>query len=301
MLSLPDIKTANDVTARIREIVRYLRHSSKETALVFTALFAGVLAFWLLQFDGSKQFPEFISKENWQKFSNYASLALFVLSGLLIGWAYLRVWRQIISPPESQYAVRPTALKGPMAFGPQDAELFRRLGRQVETRTLLDWILNDQIGLIVIKGDSGAGKTSLLRAGLPDLLAKQSPPIEYHYWEAIPDRADTGLLNAVKAGWTATPDAPIPQKLSELDTLGLSNGHRVVVLDQFEQLLPTKSAHQPIFQLLQNAAVTAMPPHRITFIVAFRADYASTWFDFQYDQLASGSNLTLGALVRQRR
>jgi hypothetical protein len=42
----------------------------------------------------------------------------------------------------------------------------------------------------------------------------------------------------------------------------------------------------PVFQLLKNVAVTAMPPHRITYIVVFRRDYASTWLDFQNDQLA---------------
>jgi hypothetical protein len=173
-----------------------------------------------------------------------------------------------------------------MSFGPHDAELFRRLGRGTEISTLLDWILNEQIGLIVIKGESGAGKTSLLRAGLPAMLAKQSPPIAYHYWEAVPDQAGTGFLNAVKAGWGTTVDAAVPQRLSDLGGSGQHGCRRVIVLDQFEQLSPTKGAHQPIFRLLRNAAVMAMPPHGITYIVAFRADYASTWFDFQYDQLA---------------
>ena len=52
-----------------------------------------------------------------------------------------------------------------------------------------------------------------------------------------------------------------------------------------EQLSPNKDAHQPIFRLLKNAVVTARPPHRLTYIVAFRRDYAPTWLDFQYDQL----------------
>ena len=173
-----------------------------------------------------------------------------------------------------------------MAFGPHDAALFRRLGRETETGTLLDWVLNEQIGLIVIKGDSGAGKTSLLRAGLPSLLAKQSPPIEYHYWEAVPQQASTGLLNAVKAGWAATGDSPVPQKLTDLEASNQSNGRRVIVLDQFEQLVQTKGAHDPIFRLLRNVVVTTTPPHRTTYIVAFRGEYASSWLDFEYDQLA---------------
>lgn len=81
---------------------------------------------------------------------------------------------------------------------------------------MIRFILDDQIGLIVVKGDSGAGKTSLLRAALPGLLAKQLPPIAYHYWEAIPEQAETGLLKAVKFGWTESPEAPVPQQLIDL-------------------------------------------------------------------------------------
>jgi hypothetical protein len=79
--------------------------------------------------------------------------------------------------------LRPTAIKGPTAFGPHDADLFRRLGRKADTATLLNHILNDQISLVVVSGESGAGKTSLLRAGLGSVLKNQNLAIEYHYWE----------------------------------------------------------------------------------------------------------------------
>jgi hypothetical protein len=54
-----------------------------------------------------------------------------------------------------------------MAFGPEDGLLFQRLGRDHELAQLLSLTLNDQIPLIVVMGESGVGKTSLLRAGLP--------------------------------------------------------------------------------------------------------------------------------------
>jgi hypothetical protein len=240
---------------------------------------------WLVRGDQAKQFGSYWLKDDWQRFSESASLVLFIIGVALFAWAVIRIWKEAAPPPESGDAVRPTVIKGPLAFGPHDAEIFRRLGRENETATLLNFILDEQIGLIVVKGDSGAGKTSLLRAGLPGLLAKQSPPIAYHYWEAIPDQAETGLLNAVKSGWAASPEAPVPQQLIDLDAEHPQAGRRVIVLDQFEQLSPSKNEHAAIFQLLKRAAVLAMPPHRMTYIVAFRADYSSTWLNFEYDQL----------------
>jgi hypothetical protein len=285
MNTLPDITFANDLIARLREIIRYLRRSPKATSLGCAAVMAAGVAF-LVRSDQAKQLGELIFKDDWLNICGYTSSALFVLSVLLFASTCLLLWKELTPPPETKDIVRPTALKGPMAFGPHDIELFRRLGRETETATLLNWILDEQIGLIVIKGASGAGKTSLLRAGLPGLLLKQSPPIEYHYWEAVPDQAATGLLNAVKAGWLVTNGTLVPEKLSDLGTSDQHDVRRVIVLDQFEQISPNKSAHKSIFRLLKNVALTAKPPHKITYIVLFRADYASNWFDFQYDQLA---------------
>ena len=40
---------------------------------------------------------------------------------------------------------RPAAVKGPPSFGPQDGELFQGLGRADELRTLLGYVLDDQV------------------------------------------------------------------------------------------------------------------------------------------------------------
>jgi hypothetical protein len=284
MLLLPDTKNAEQVTAWLREIVRSLRHSSLRASLVLFALLSFAAA-WLVRGDQAKSFGSYWLKDDWQRFSESASLILLAVGGALFLGAFFRIWKEAIPPPESVDAVRPTVIKGPLAFGRHDAEIFRRLGRENETATLLNLILDDQIGLIVVKGDSGAGKTSLLRAGLPGLLANQSPPIAYHYWEAIPEQAETGLLNAVTSEWAESHEAPVPEQLIDLNAEHPHAGRRVIVLDQFEQLSPSKSEHAAIFQLLMHAAVLAMPPHRMTYIVAFRADYSSTWLNFEYDQL----------------
>jgi hypothetical protein len=90
MLPLPDIKTAKDVAAQIREGVRFPRYSSKATSLVFIALFIAGVA-WLGQSDQVKQFGQLISifKDDWQNVSRYASLPLYVSSGLVFCWAII--------------------------------------------------------------------------------------------------------------------------------------------------------------------------------------------------------------------
>jgi hypothetical protein len=280
----PDIKTAEDVTGRIRQVIGYLRYSPKETSLVFAALAAAGIG-WLVRSDPAKLVGEVIFGDHGPKIT-ITSVALWGLAGVLLILAFILIWRQVAAPPASTDAApRPTAIKGPMSFGPRDAELFRRLGRETETSRLLDWIVDDQIGPIVLKGNSGAGKTSLLRAGLPAVLATHPSPIGYIYLEAVPDQAVTRLLNAVKAGWGTTDNGTVPQKLNDLSSSGEDSKRRVIVLDQFEQLSPSNSTHQPIFRLLRNT-VLGMPPYKTTYIVAFREDYASTWLDFQHEQLA---------------
>jgi hypothetical protein len=96
MFSLPDIRTAKDVTARIREFFQLLRHSSKATGFVFAALLTAGAAYWLVQTDQAKQVGGLIFKDDWPKVSEYTSLALFVLAGLLFTWACFLVWKVLI-------------------------------------------------------------------------------------------------------------------------------------------------------------------------------------------------------------
>ena len=145
----PDIKAAEDVTARIRQIVGYLRYSPKETGLVFAALVAAALG-GLVRSDPAEQVGKVIFGDHWPTITGLTSVALWTLAGVLLILAIILVWRQLAPPlPATDAAPRPTAIKGPMSFGPRDAELFRRLGREAETSTFVDWIADDQIGLIV--------------------------------------------------------------------------------------------------------------------------------------------------------
>ncbi len=287
-----DIEGARKLTDKISRIVQFLKHSTKDQIAAFAALAAVAGATWLGHATRPKQFG-FIDEALWQNVSGIGSLGLYALSALLVGWIVFRMWRRLTPPLAGAGDLRPTAIKGPMAFGPHDAELFRRLGREADIATLLNYILNDQISLVVVSGESGAGKTSLLRAGLPSILKNQTPPIEHHYWEAVPDEPEKRLLAAVQDGWAAAPNAGSPQKLTDLFGPSAESAGRVIVLDQFEQLSPGRRSHRPVFQLLKHAVTAARPPHRITFIVAFRRDYAPAWLDFEHDELADRRQLVV--------
>ncbi len=180
--------------------------------------------------------------------------------------------------PSDTGQVQAAAIKGPLAFTEQDGELFRRLGRETELVQLVGFLDNDQIGLVVVMGESGAGKTSLLRAGLSNVLKDRD--VGFLYWEALPEDPAAGLLRAARSKWQAARYPTEPQGIDELPAPPPGAGRWVMVLDQFEQLHPEQNDHRPVFELLRRVA-GERPPHQTTWLVAFREEYAAAWWKFQ--------------------
>ncbi len=164
----------------------------------------------------------------------------------------------------------PSAIKGLMAFTDEDGELFLKLERGNELAQLKNYLFDPQIGLLVMMGESGAGKTSLLRAGLSHLLKDKD--CRYVYWEARPTEAVAGLLKSIQQG--------LGVEVKDLTALLTLNTRAVIVLDQFEQLLPDKAEFAAIFNLLKAISLVP-PPYKITWIIAFRREYAADWLDFE--------------------
>jgi hypothetical protein len=257
----------------VRSMVLEIRHGRREGALfilvviTFAAAFHGVDFFTLPS--GVAQYKEPVR------------LALYVLGGGLFVWAIARIWVQATPRKAEAAAVKPSAIKGPMAFGQADGELFQRLHRQNEIERLLSFVLDEQIGLVVVTGESGAGKTSLLRAGLSHAL--KSRDISLVYWEARPSQPLPRLLTTIDANL-----APAGKKLFDsLESLmragDLVDQPRAIVLGQFEQLHPSNNEHRPIFELLRHVGKEVVPPYRITWIVAFRRDYGPEWREFEIE------------------
>jgi hypothetical protein len=89
-----DIESADQLADNINQIVQFLRHSTKDRIATFVALAASSLATWLALAGRPTQLG-FIDEATWQKISSDGSFGLYLLSGLLIVWIVVRIWRRL--------------------------------------------------------------------------------------------------------------------------------------------------------------------------------------------------------------
>jgi hypothetical protein len=246
----------------IRRATREIRRGSRESALVV----AGMLALAAIPAIG--RITALSDKLGVMKQS--VQLALALVACVLLGYAVVIVARQAIPPDPLPPQDTPSPIKGPFPFGPDDAQLFGRLCRTQETRSLLGPVLDDQVPLVVVRGASGCGKTSLLRAALVGSLRERK--LDVRYWEAEPVEAGRKLLRVTNAG-LAAPAATLNDLLAPAD-----GTRRCIIIDQAEQL---SESHTPeIFDLLRRA-VQEPAPYSICWVVAYRREYESEWRDFE--------------------
>ncbi|HEY6401125.1 MAG TPA: hypothetical protein VI479_06935, partial [Blastocatellia bacterium] len=260
----------------INTTVRFIRARRREEA----AITAGSILIW-----SGIYFPELLEKVGlkelvalWKGDVIGRSLLIAAGAGSVL-YAAFKIFRLVYVPDLPPPQDRPSAIKGPMAFTEDDGALFRKLGRENDLQKLLGLILDNQVVMVVVRGASGAGKTSLLRAGLTHILAEKG--VNYHYWEAAPTEPDKWLLHAIRETWLG--DSTKPLTLDELvnPSDNLCRQAHVIVLDQFEQLRGSKS----IFRLLRKIAREAKPPHRVTWVIAFREEFSKDWMDFIWPEL----------------
>src|SRR5688572_3922948 len=100
----------------------------------------------------------------------------------------------------------PGPFRGLVPFDESSVGLF--FGRASETASLFQQIAKDGARVTALTGESGAGKTSLLRAGVTPLLVKQGvlpvylgayQPLDQQIWQA----ASRGRADPPTAGETA--------------------------------------------------------------------------------------------------
>lgn len=167
------------------------------------------------------------------------------------------------------------------AFELEDANIF--FGREEATKTLQRTVLKDRLAILHAK--SGAGKTSLLNAGLsPRLIREGRLPV---YARAYQDP-----VQAIKRA-IASPAAELwPQVLSQLSLhafLTRACGHLsrqtqelVIILDQFEEFFifwPEREHRQRFIYALTECYEDKTLPLR--FVIGIRSDYFSHLATFQ--------------------
>ncbi|MEO0801099.1 MAG: hypothetical protein AAFY57_02325 [Cyanobacteria bacterium J06642_2] len=184
-----------------------------------------------------------------------------------------------ISPAEG------SAIKGLRAFEAEDAEVFARLQRGPILKELVQTLSGSEFKFGILSGTSGAGKTSLLRAGVvPELRKfKDILPVYVKLTEVEP-------LEAIRRAIAEELDIEI-EELSDRGLVGLLNRVKakvgsqeiVLLLDQFEQFFVhfnRKEIRLPFVEMLAGwYRNRAQLPVRI--LISIRGDFGDRLVELQ--------------------
>lgn len=161
-------------------------------------------------------------------------------------------------------------------FTEEDARFF--FGREGETGQVLEQVAGSRLTLLY--GESGVGKTSLLRAGvLPRLQEAGKVPVYFKDWR----RDAIGSLRAAVAAAVAEPAAEVPASLGDY-LEAATRGHEaelVIVLDQVEEcfVYHGEEGGSVAGQLLDAVRRADLP---VRFLVAMRGDTFSRLDRFRH-------------------
>ncbi len=167
--------------------------------------------------------------------------------------------------------------RGLAMFEPEHKDLF--FGRAGEAQALSDRLR--EVGLVVVAGDSGVGKSSLCRAGVVPLVAAGALEDERRYETVVlvPGRRPCSALVAAIASALSIPEASLVAEGAPLQggaravrgALGRARG-LLVVLDQGEELLTLADPEEArgAAELLANLA---SPAAGCVVLVAVRSDF----------------------------
>lgn len=216
---------------------------------------------------------------NSEKFFGSMHTRALVLLGVFAAVCVLFVIRRLssIQTPGQELSKVSLSIKGPLAFSEKDSEIFARLGRGQTTNEILNFIASNQSPLILVSGESGAGKTSILRAGVTPLVKGElNRPVVY--WEAKPTKPFESLTSTLLRELQASPEITSIQDI--LDGK-LAVIHPVVMIDQLEQLNFANAEHRPVYDLISSIA-TGANPSAATWVLAFRRDFVGV-YEYLFD------------------
>jgi WD40 repeat protein len=165
-------------------------------------------------------------------------------------------------------AAEAPAFRGLLSFQETDADAF--FGREADLRSLVALVSQAELRFGVLYGESGCGKTSLLKAGL-------LPRLRSAGWLALYARAYqapvAALVEAARRESGLPPSPAVPPERTLERVAGAVAAPVLVVLDQFEEAFTALSAdeREPLLDLVARFQGRAAADVR--FLVSVRSDF----------------------------
>jgi hypothetical protein len=167
--------------------------------------------------------------------------------------------------------IRPSSpYPGPRAFKPEEEDWFR--GRQRETSDLYYLVAAQRVALLYAQ--SGAGKTSLVNAGLLPRFEREGVPVKTLRVGLAPLRRVRGQsipnIYVYCALHSSVPEAELPADARLSDLVSVGTGNTVLVFDQFEEIFtrfPERWADREGFFQQVAELLDTSPQVRVLFVV----------------------------------
>ncbi|MBK8038692.1 MAG: ATP-binding protein [Verrucomicrobiaceae bacterium] len=232
----------------------------------------------------------------------WLSAACWIGFGLATLFLFATWWRRLELPPRPP---PPPALPllGPRPFTLAQGDLFQLLERRNEIDQLINAVQDSTVALVAVRGESGAGKTSLLRSGFAWQLQNLGAPCIYVEMRAT--GCVSRLVSAIQSSWNqnraggqtetppvsfaqllAFPGNPVTPPVLGEEPVPSRVLRRIIILDQFEQFPSSGPERESILAFLRSVAA-GNPPHHFIIIVSFRREYLADWQDIVDKEFSS--------------
>jgi hypothetical protein len=208
-------------------------------------------------------------------------LSIILLTFIAAVSVAVRTRPKKVRRPTHEFAAQ-SPIKGLLPFESSDANLFSLLQREDFLRDCLQNITANNFRFGVLYGESGVGKTSLLRAGiLPRLLAREHRCVYVSLSELNP----VDSIRQALAQELSLPDGSASADLNALLDAGARADTKplVLILDQFEQFFvhhKLRSERNPFFQELTEwyQRRTLIP---VKIVLSVRSDFDHRMLELQ--------------------